>query len=396
MKIEELMENTQLSKKITRKILLIITFTVALIFAVFHLDKLRDMAAYLTGILMPFLVGIAIAFVLNVFVKLFENRIFSPLNKKNFKLWRHIRRPLSVVLSFLIVFLIVCFIIFFVLPEIASSIREFTVNLPEYLRRLSVQVTAWMNELNITQDFINTIRIDWSAVISQATQFTTDFMGSLVNVTMSVASGVISLVLSIIFSIYMLIGKEKLTKNLKRVLYAYLPKEKARRTVEVATLSNRIFSGFVAGQLTEALIIGVLCYIGMSIIGFPYALLISSVVCITSVVPILGAYLGGAVGGFILLLIDPMKCLWFLIFLVLLQQFEGNVIYPRVVGTMISLPGIWVLLAILVCGGILGIGGVLLGVPAASVVYTLIRTSTRDRLRKKRISDSEIESNEVT
>ena len=269
-------------------------------------------------------------------------------------------------------------------------------NLPEYLRRLSVQVTAWMNELNITQDFINTIRIDWSAVISQATQFTTDFMGSLVNVTMSVASGVISLVLSIIFSIYMLIGKEKLTKNLKRVLYAYLPKEKARRTVEVATLSNRIFSGFVAGQLTEALIIGVLCYIGMSIIGFPYALLISSVVCITSVVPILGAYLGGAVGGFILLLIDPMKCLWFLISLVLLQQFEGNVIYPRVVGTMISLPGIWVLLAILVCGGILGIGGVLLGVPAASVVYTLIRTSTRDRLRKKRISDSEIESNEVT
>ena len=144
------------------------------------------------------------------------------------------------------------------------------------------------------------------------------------------------------------------------------------------------------------MIIGVLCYIGMSLIGFPYALLISSVVCITSVVPILGAYLGGAIGGFILLLIDPMKCLWFLIFLVLLQQFEGNVIYPRVVGTMISLPGIWVLLAILVCGGIFGIGGVLLGVPAASVVYTLLRTSTKNRLKKRRITDSEIERNEVT
>ena len=396
MKIEELIENAQLSRKITRKILFFITFAVALIFAVFHLDKLREMAAYLTGILMPFLVGIAIAFVLNVFVKLFENKIFSPLNKKNFKVWGHIRRPLSIVLSFLIVFSIVSFIIFFVLPEIARSIREFTVNLPEYLRRLSAQVTAWMNELNITQEFINTIRVDWSAVISQATQFTTDFMGSLVNVTMSVASGLISLVLSIIFSIYMLIGKEKLTKNLKRVLYAYLPKEKARRAIEVAALSNRIFSGFVAGQLTEALIIGILCYIGMSLIGFPYALLISSVACITSVVPILGAYLGGAIGGFILLLIDPMKCLWFLIFLVLLQQFEGNVIYPRVVGTMISLPGIWVLLAILVCGGIFGIGGVLLGVPAASVVYTLLRTSTKNRLKKRRITDNEIERNEVT
>ena len=161
----------------------------------------------------------------------------------------------------------------------------------------------------------------------------------------------------------------------------------------MGSLASNIFSGFVTGQVTEALILGCLCYLGMSIIRLPYALLISVIVSLTSLIPILGAYLGGAIGAFILLIIDPLYCLWFLIFLVILQQVEGNLIYPRVVGTSIGLPGIWVLLAILVCGNLWGIPGILMGGPLCSVVYTLLRTATRDFLQKKGITDLQVEKN---
>ena len=186
----------------------------------------------------------------------------------------------------------------------------------------------------------------------------------------------------------MLAGKEKLLRNLKRVLFAYQPEERAEKIVEIASLSNRIFTGFVTGQLLEAIILGVLCYIGMSIFGFSYPPLISTLVALTAIIPILGAYLGAGIGGFLLLLIDPMQCLWFLLFIVILQQIEGNVIYPRVVGTSIGLPGLWVLLAVVVCSDLFGVVGILLGVPAASVLYTLLRVNTTHRLRQKRIPES--------
>ena len=375
--------------------MLLVTFTVALIYIVFHLEQAGSFLSTLFSLFSPFLLGIAVAFVLNVLLKLFEDRIFGFLKRKNSNIWQKCGRGICVLLSFIMVFLILGGIIFFVVPELANSIQILTAAIPSYV----VTFTNWLNEVltkfDLDQLKETVMQIDWTSFLTQASQVTTDLVGSVATATMGVASGVLTFVMSLIFAVYMLFSKEKLIKNLKRVLYAFLPPKRAQKVISVGSLASNIFSGFVTGQVTEALILGCLCYLGMSIIRLPYALLISVIVSLTSLIPILGAYLGGAIGAFILLIIDPLYCLWFLVFLVILQQVEGNLIYPRVVGTSIGLPGIWVLLAILVCGNLWGIPGILMGVPLFSVVYTLLRTATRDFLQKKGITDLQVEKNSL-
>ena len=388
MKIEELINNRQLSQRLMRKIFVIILFTVALIFAMFNLDRLRDMSLSALGIAAPFLTGIAVAFVLNVLVRLYEEKVFAKLIRKPGRIWLKAQRGVSILLAFVTVCVIITCIILYVIPELVSSLQMFTDRAPGYIMDFSRRATELLEEMGITQEQLRAIQIDWNAVLSQISQYTGDVMSSLLSVFMDFTSGIITGILSLIFSVYMLAGKEKLLRNLKRVLFAYQPEERAEKIVEIASLSNRIFTGFVTGQLLEAIILGVLCYIGMSIFGFSYPPLISTLVGLTAIIPILGAYLGAGIGGFLLLLIDPMQCLWFLLFIVILQQIEGNVIYPRVVGTSIGLPGLWVLLAVVVCSDLFGVVGILLGVPAASVLYTLLRVNTTHRLRQKRIPES--------
>ncbi len=395
MKLKEWIDDPKFSQKTIKAAMLLVTFTVALIYIVFHLEQAGSFLSTLFSLFSPFLLGIAVAFVLNVLLKLFEDRIFGFLKRKNSKIWQKCGRGICVLLSFIMVFLILGGIIFFVVPELANSIQILTAAIPSYV----VTFTNWLNEVltkfDLDQLKETVMQIDWTSFLTQASQVTTDLVGSVATATMGVASGVLTFVMSLIFAVYMLFSKEKLIKNLKRVLYAFLPPKRAQKVISVGSLASNIFSGFVTGQVTEALILGCLCYLGMSIIRLPYALLISVIVSLTSLIPILGAYLGGAIGAFILLIIDPLYCLWFLIFLVILQQVEGNLIYPRVVGTSIGLPGIWVLLAILVCGNLWGIPGILMGVPLFSVVYTLLRTATRDFLQKKGITDLQVEKNSL-
>lgn len=393
MKLKEWIDDPKFTRKALRMAILLVVFTVALVYLVFHLEQTGAFLSAVLSLLSPFLVGIAVAFVLNVLLKLFEERIFGFLKRKNLKIWKKCGRAVCILLSFIAVFLILGGIIFFVVPELVNSVRVLTDAIPGYAKSFTEWLNWLLTKLDLNQLKEAVMQINWSSLLSQASQITTDLVGSVANATMGVASGVLTFVMSLIFAVYMLFSKEKLIKNLKRVLYAFLPRAHAQRLVTVGSLANNIFSGFVTGQLTEALILGCLCYLGMSIIRLPYALLISAIVCLTSLIPILGAYLGGAVGAFILLIIDPLYCLWFLIFLVILQQLEGNLIYPRVVGTSIGLPGIWVLLAILVCGNLWGIPGILMGVPLFSVLYTLVRSATREFLQKKGITEGDIETN---
>lgn len=303
-------------------------------------------------------------------------------------------------LSYLTVFAALTAVIFFVIPELIDSLSQFFENVPTYFRSAETWVTQQLELLNVDPKQIDLLQIDWSTVISQASQMATDFMGNLYTTTVAVASsvanGMFSLVMSMIFSVYMLSKKEHLIRGVRRILFAFLPAHRARRVVEIGAITNRIFSGFVAGQLTESLILGCLCYVGMSIIQLPYALLISTLVCVFSLIPLLGAYLGVISGALILLLATPWgsfpwDSLWFVIFLLLLQQFEGNVIYPRVVGTSIGLPGIWVLLAVVVCSGLMGIPGILIGIPTTSVLYALFTQSVKRRLEKRHITDEQLD-----
>lgn len=394
MHLHELLNDATLSRRITRKILWIITFTVLLIFGLFHLNTVLLLLNNVLRLFQPFLTGIAIAFVLNVLVKLYEERVFGALKQKDTPLWNKIGRAVCVFLSIITIVLIFTGLIRYVVPELINSTHILTeyinINAPIFVKQITLWANQTLLDFSVTSEQLQTMGLDWASLISRATQFTTDFMTSLLSITVNFASGIISFVMSFIFALYMLFDKEHLIGALKRILYAFLPEKHASSAIHVGSLANRIFTGFVTGQVTEAVIIGLLCYAGLSILRLPYALLISVIISLTALIPILGAYLGGCVGALILLIVNPIYALWFLIFLIALQQFEGNLIYPRVVGTSIGLPGIWVMLSILVWGNLFSVPGILIGVPATSVLYTLLRTATKERLEEKGISNEEV------
>ena len=400
MNLAELLTNRRFTKRLFRSVLVIILIAIAIIFGLFNTEKLLAVLNTLAGVFYPFFLGICIAFVLNVILKMYEEHVFAFLNRKDFKLWKRCRRMVCIGLTYLTVFAILTAVIFFVLPELYQSLQKFVGNIPGYLRSVGIWATNQLQELDIDTSQIDLLNIDWPSVITQVSQMASDFMGNFYNFTIaiatSVASGMFTFVMSMIFSVYMLSKKEHLLRGVRRILYAFLPAHRVRRVIEIAAITNRIFSGFVAGQLTESLILGCLCYVGMSIIGLPYALLISTIVCVCSLIPLLGAYISLFTGAFILLLSTPWgsfpwDSLWFVVFLLALQQFEGNVIYPRVVGTSIGLPGIWVLLAVIVCSGLMGIGGILIGIPATSVLYALFTQSVKNRLAARHIDHAQID-----
>lgn len=400
MNLAELLTNRRFTRRIFRSVLVIILIAIAIIFGLFNTEKLLAVLNTLAGVFYPFFLGICIAFVLNVILKMYEEHVFAFLNRKNFKLWNRCRRMVCIALTYLTVFAILTAVVFFVLPELYQSLQKFVGNIPGYLRSVGVWATNQLQELDIDTSQIDLLNIDWPSVITQVSQMASDFMGNFYNfiiaIATSVASGMFTFVMSMIFSVYMLSKKEHLLRGVRRILYAFLPAHRVRRIIEIAAITNRIFSGFVAGQLTESLILGCLCYVGMSIIGLPYALLISTIVCVCSLIPLLGAYISLFTGAFILLLSTPWgsfpwDSLWFVVFLLALQQFEGNVIYPRVVGTSIGLPGIWVLLAVIVCSGLMGIGGILIGIPATSVLYALFTQSVKNRLAARHIDHAQID-----
>ena len=380
--------------KFTKKILFYITYTVVLIFALFNLKEIGSWIGHFVGMAYPFIMGISIAFVVNVLLKFYEERVFAFLNRRGSRLWEKCRRGVCVFLSFLTLILILTAIIVYVVPEFVSSLMILVDNAPVYIERLSGEATRLLSEFNITQEQINSLSIDWSSLITKATELTTGLMDSVVVVTTSIANGVFTVAMGFIFCMYLLFGKEKLIGNLKRVIYAYLPRRAAHRLIEVGALSNRIFSNFVRGQLTEACIWFVMIYVVLTfILRLPYAVLISCIVALCSLVPIIGPYISMFTAGFILLLVNPWYTLTYIIAFLILQQIEGNLIYPRVVGTSVGLPGIWVLFAIIVCGNLMGIAGILLGIPTFSVIYTLLRQSTARRLRARHITSAQAIAN---
>lgn len=365
----------------------LLAFAALLVLGLMKFDQVWGAVRTVGNTLAPVLCGIVIAYILNVFVHFFEDIVFKPFAKSKSTAWKKMRRPLAVALAYLVVLLVVAFIVLFIIPGLIQSLSVLGETLQETVPGYIDSAVKWVtgfaqkNDLDFLQDYIK--GFDWASLFSNATKFTSDFLASLVNVTFNVANGVFIFVMGFIFSLYMLFGKEKLLRGVKATLAAYLPEKAARKMAQVGTVVNQVFFSFIRGQLTECVILGSLCYIGMSVLGLDYALLISSIVALGALIPILGAYIGCITGVVILLLVHPIDALIFLIFLLCLQQVEGNLIYPRVVGSSIGLPPVWTLFAVLFWSGILGIPGILIGTPATAVVYRLLRTSVRSKLQKK-------------
>ena len=376
-------------KKVLRNGMILLVFAAVLVLVLMRFDQVWGAVLTVVGTVAPVFYGIVLAYILNVFVHFFEDVAFKPLRNVKSKLWKRVRRPLAVALAYLLVALVLVSIIAFIIPGLIESMGVLADTVQQTVPGYVTSAMDWLNEfaqendLTFIQDFLR--NFNWSNVLSSASAVLRDFLSSLVGVTINVASGVFAAVMGFIFSVYMLMGKEKLLRGVKSTLLAFLPRPTAQKIGQIATLTNRMFFNFIRGQLLECVILGSLCYVGMSILQLDYALLISSVVTLGALIPILGAYIGAAVGVLILLLVHPIDALIFLIFLLILQQVEGNMIYPRVVGSSIGLPPLWTLFAVVFWGGVLGIPGILFGTPATAVISQLLRTSVRSRLRQRNI-----------
>ena len=331
----------------------------------------------------PLLVGAVIAYVANILMTFYERHFFV---KRKEPIWRKIRRPACMALAFLTAVVAIVWMLTTVLPELGRCVEMIIASLPAALNKAYTwlderfQVGEMLKEMNLAMPGAD---FDWKSAITSAVNFVMTGVGGAVGVAVtavsSVFSTVVTLFLAIVFAIYLLSGKEKLSAQFIRLSRTYLGDKITDRALYVLRVVDESFHSFIVGQCTEALILGAMCFIGMMVFGFDYALTISVLVGFTALIPIAGAYIAAAAGAFMIFVNDPLQALLFLVFLVVLQQVEGNLIFPRVVGSSIGLPGVWVLAAVTVGGGVMGIPGMLIGVPLASAAYRMLSRDARAR-----------------
>ena len=370
-------------EKNKKTIMQLILFTIIVIFAFINISYLWTFIKYIIAIFMPFIIGAMMAFVLNVLLNVVENKLFKKLNKKNTKTWKKLKRPVSLVTTFIIIIAIIALILGLIIPQLKNTVELFTENFDSY----KTQSVELLEKVGIEKKTINKLNNNIENIQEEATKYISKnsdkIMQTTVGVATTVAGTVTTIVLGMVFAIYILLKKEDLTRQFKKLARAYLPEKRQTTLKEISTLSNKTFGNFVSGQCIEALIIGLLCFIGMLILQIPYAPTIAVLVGFTALIPVFGAFIGTAIGAFLILMVDPTKALIFIIFIIILQQIEGNLIYPKVVGNSVGLPGIWVMVAVTVGASIGGILGMLLSVPVCSILYSILRTDVNNRIDQK-------------
>ena len=374
----------EFNRKNVRILLGIIAFAVLLFVGLWHLDAVLGVLGFLLGVMTFFIIGLCVAFILNTPMMRIETKLFAPLNRRLGKRWLRIRRPLAVFITLLLVLALLFFAVFLVIPEIGRTFAVLADEIPGFLADANV----WLNSLTQEQGgWIEAIRlteIDWNELAQSAVDLLRNGAGNFLTGTVSAASSIVSSVVSfvvgVILAVYILASKERLGGQVRRVLYAYLPERRVDRVLQVGHMASKTFASFITGQVLEAMILGVLCFIGMSIFGFRFAPAVSLLVGVTAFIPIFGAFIGWFIGAFMILVNQGwMTAVWFSLFFIVLQQIEGNLIYPHVVGKSVMLPGLWVLVAVTIGGNLAGILGMLISVPLASLLYALLREAVDRR-----------------
>lgn len=379
-----------LNRRTVKKILGIITFTVILCAVLINFEGAWEWLGFIWGVITPFAVGGAIAFCLNIPMSFFERKIFriTPENaKQKNKVLRALARPLSLVLTLLCVVLIIAIVVMVIAPQLGTTIVSVGDAMTAWLPRAE----AWLEEVfaddSAVMVFINSLELDWGKWLESLKDFAVNGAGSVLSYTMSatrlVVSSVVSAFIAIIFSVYVLMQKENLSRQLTRLIRAIFKEKTVEKILHVCRLSYTTFARFITGQCIEALILGFMFFILMTIFRFPYALLVGVVISVTALIPIVGAFIGCFIGAFLILMVNPMQALAFVIMFLVLQQIEGNLIYPHVVGTSVGLPSMWVLVAVTVGGSLMGIAGMLVFIPITSVIYSLLREWVGNRLKGK-------------
>ena len=359
-----------------------------------HFDLLLRILNAILSILSPILIGLILAFILNLLLNPLErlwNRLF--LKESGKPIVKKLRRPICLLLSFLIVLGVIFAVCFVVIPRLGSTVVDMVNTISDYVKTLDVryddlrvsleQYAITLPEIDLGKNDLLTKLTDLLAKGGSALLNTT------ISVTTSVLSAVVNLLMGVVFSVYILAQKETLARQLKKLLYLTVPEQKVTPFLAFLGRVSRTFSQFITGQTIEAVILGTLVLLGMLILRLPYAPVIAVLVGVTALIPILGSWIGAIVGALLILPVSFMKAIWFVVFLIVLQQIEGNLIYPHVVGKSVGLPGIWVFFAVIVGSGLGGVAGMLLGVPVCAVIYDEVRRAMRKKEAALTVSDNE-------
>ena len=334
------------------------------------------------GAAAPLFIGAAIAYIVNILMSFYEHRFFG--KTKNKKLLKT-KRPLCMIIAFITLVAVIALVVWLVLPQFVSAIMLVVDYIPEAVDWIVEQLEKLEY---VPQDIIDMlVSIDWNSQIEKIVKAVTSGVGNVMGVVISTVStvlgGIVTAFLSFIFAIYILLDKEKLENQADRITKKYLKQSWYEKLRYVLHTFSDSFHKYIVGQCTEAVILGGLCAIGMGILGLPYATMIGALVAFTALIPVAGAFIGGAVGAFMILMVNPIQALIFIVYRVVLQQLEGNIIYPKVVGSSMGLPAIWVLAAVTIGGGVMGVMGMLIGVPIAATVYRIIRNDVNGKTQEE-------------
>lgn len=365
-----------------RKIGCIVAGAVLFNWALQNIATIFALLGKTVNLINPFLIGLGIAFILNIPMQVLENRLFKKVGAK-------LRRLLSLFVTILLILALILLVLLAIIPEIGQTFETLLAMFPGFI----VKVAAWGQQLSAKFPnlgvWLSKVALDWESIGTNAFNFMKNWFAGMMNSTVSAIStffsGVLNFFLGSVFALYILFQKENLARQARKLLYASVPEAKADRFVTICALANKTFSRFITGQCTEAVILGLMFFAALNLFRFPYAMAIAVLITCTALIPVFGAFIACFIGAFLILVTSPIKAFWFIALFLVLQQIEGNLIYPRVVGGSVGLPALWVMAAVIIGGGTMGITGMLVSVPLCSVLYVLLRESVGKRLAEKNI-----------
>lgn len=385
----------ELNRKNTKRIKSLIIFTAVVVLALIKFDLLCQALFFVIHIIKPFLMGAVMAFVINLPMRFIENRLFEKRkqNERKQALYMKIKRPVSLVLALLTVVLVITIVIVTVIPQLVSTFKVLGNEIPVFMQNMLGYLEKLFAENPELQKEIEAVKIpqiNWKEILQTVVDFLKNGMGSMVTTTVTVASSIVSgtvnFFIALVFSFYILAQKEKLGSQIERTIRAYTKPCVYEWIMKVAGLLNQNFSRFITGQCMEAVILGAMFVVSMLILQFPFAVMIGVLIAFTALIPIVGAFIGCVIGAFLIMVDSPAKAIGFIILFLILQQIEGNLIYPHVVGNSVGLPSIWVLAAVTIGGSLMGVAGMLIFIPLLSTVYTLLREDVNKRNRKEAVA----------
>ena len=385
----------ELSRETVKRIKGLIVFAALVVACLWKYDVVVSVLAFIFHVIFPFVLGGAIAFILNVPMNFIQRHLFAPERVERHKIQKKIARPVSMLIVIFGVFGIVALVMFVLIPQLGDTFSNLGSSIQAFIPKVQEWAEKLFHDNKEIMTWVNSLKFDWNKIMGAGIDFFKNGAGSVLDSTItaakSIVSGITTFFIAFVFAVYILLQKEKLGIQAKKVLFAFVRKGRAEAAMEVLSLTYNTFSSFLTGQCLEAIILGSMFVVTMTLFKLPYALLVGIVIAFTALIPIFGAFIGWAVGAFLIFMVDPFKALIFVILFLILQQIEGNLIYPHVVGNSVGLPSIWVLAAVSIGGSLMGIVGMLIFIPIISVVYALFREIVYLKLRQKKINPKELE-----